>query len=118
MDMNKTLVEKSFDFAIRIIELERYLSDEGKSFALSNKLLTSGTNIGLYARCSNGKGKEGREMLKTALFCAEECEYIFDIMITTGIITENQCKFIKTDCAVLKNLLTEHLNLKHSAGGE
>ncbi len=40
------LLDKSFQFAIRIVKLYRYLCDEKKEYVLSKQLLRSGTSIG------------------------------------------------------------------------
>ena len=37
---------KSYDFAIRIVKLYKYLSQEKKEFVLSKQLLRSGTSVG------------------------------------------------------------------------
>lgn len=37
---------KSYDFALRIIKVYKYLSQEKKEFVLSKQLLRSGTSIG------------------------------------------------------------------------
>ncbi|MFM6006722.1 MAG: four helix bundle protein, partial [Sphaerospermopsis kisseleviana] len=42
--------EKSFDFAVRIVNLYQYLNNEKKEFVLSNQLLRSGTAIGALVR--------------------------------------------------------------------
>ena len=46
MKTNNIIQEKSFAFAVRIVELNRYLSKEKKEFVLSNQVLRSGTSIG------------------------------------------------------------------------
>lgn len=43
---NNVVKNKSFDFAIRIVKLSQYLSNEKKEFTLSKQLLRSGTSIG------------------------------------------------------------------------
>jgi len=49
--MNNNVVKnKSFDFAIRIVKLSQYLSNEKKEFTLSKQLLRSGTSIGATVR--------------------------------------------------------------------
>ncbi len=46
-DMNRNCVEeKSFDFAVRIFNLYKYLSHSKKETVLSKQLLRSGTSIG------------------------------------------------------------------------
>ena len=45
--MKQTIIEiKSFEYAIRIVNLYRYLCDEKKEYILSKQLLKSGTSIG------------------------------------------------------------------------
>lgn len=39
-------VEKSFDFAVRIVNLCKYLNSERKEYTLTKQLLRSGTSIG------------------------------------------------------------------------
>ena len=44
---NENVIEqKSFDFAVRIVNLYKYLSADKKEFVLSKQLLRSGTSIG------------------------------------------------------------------------
>ncbi|RLD48630.1 MAG: four helix bundle protein [Bacteroidetes bacterium] len=42
--------DKSFDFALRIINLYKYLSEEKKEYVLSKQLLRSGTSVGANIR--------------------------------------------------------------------
>ncbi len=45
--MDKNVVrQKSFDFALRIVETYKFLSREKKEFVLSKQILRSGTSIG------------------------------------------------------------------------
>ncbi len=44
------LQEKSFDFALRIIRLYKYLTEEKKEFVLSKQILRAGTNPGAMVR--------------------------------------------------------------------
>ncbi len=45
--MKKNVVkEKSFDFAVRIVNLYKHLSQEKKEFVLSKQILRSGTSVG------------------------------------------------------------------------
>jgi four helix bundle protein len=47
MVMKKNVVkEKSFDFAVRIVNLYKHLSQEKKEFVLSKQILRSGTSVG------------------------------------------------------------------------
>lgn len=44
--MANVIVDKSFDFAVRIVNLYTYLKDNKKEYVLSKQLLRSGTSIG------------------------------------------------------------------------
>jgi len=44
------LKDQSFLFAIRIVELNRYLQDSKKEWVLSKQILRSGTSIGAWVR--------------------------------------------------------------------
>lgn len=53
------VVDKSFIFAVDIVQTCRKLSGEKKEFVLSNKLLRSGTAVGALIReAQNGESKK------------------------------------------------------------
>ena len=43
---DNVIVDKSFDFAVRIVNLSKYLVEQHKEYVLSKQLLRSGTSIG------------------------------------------------------------------------
>ena len=43
---NNPLKEKSFDFAVRIVKLYKFLTNNKTEFAISKQLLRSGTGVG------------------------------------------------------------------------
>ena len=47
--MENIIEKKSFDFAIRIVNLYKYLCDKQKEYVLSKQILLSGTGIGANA---------------------------------------------------------------------
>ena len=51
-------VEKSFEFAVRIVNLNKYLIREHKEYTLSRQLLRCGTSIGAnVAEAQRGQSK-------------------------------------------------------------
>ena len=50
---NGSVEAKSFDFAVRIVNLYRFLTEEKKEYVLSKQILRSGTSIG--ANVSEGE---------------------------------------------------------------
>ncbi len=49
MERENVIKEKSFDFALRIVKLYKYLQEK-KEFVLSKQLLRSGTAVGALVR--------------------------------------------------------------------
>jgi len=45
MKQNNIIQEKSFAFAVRIVNLYKFLREEKKEFVLSKQILRSGTSI-------------------------------------------------------------------------
>ena len=46
MKSKNVIREKSYDFALRIIKLYKFLSEEKKEFTLAKQVLKSGTSVG------------------------------------------------------------------------
>ena len=46
MKTDNVIVNKSFDFAVRIVQLYKHLSDDKRKFVLSKQLIRCGTSIG------------------------------------------------------------------------
>lgn len=113
---------KTFDFGIRVVELSNYLECENKRFALINRLLDCGTGIGVCMRISIGLPHYRQEYYINAFKLALEAEYLFELMVKTGVITEHQSKPILSDCRFIKdqigNLISgksdKHLNSKNN----
>ena len=97
--------QKSFRFAVRIINLYKYLTNDKKEFVLSKQLLRSGTSIGANIEESIGgqsekdflaklniSYKEARETIYW-LKLLKETEYISEIEFDS--IIKKQKKFVK-----------------------
>jgi four helix bundle protein len=50
MPKNNILKNKSFDFAVRIVNLYKYLKKQYNEFVLSQQIVASGTSIGALIR--------------------------------------------------------------------
>lgn len=109
------VVDKSFDFSIRIIELAKYLEEEKKPFPLCERLLTCATGIGIFLRLAELTGMKFAENGTQVLSYAVEAEYLLEIMAKTGYLTEKQSLLIIGDCRALKTLIG---GLFHEANGE
>ncbi|GHS95029.1 hypothetical protein AGMMS50239_06710 [Bacteroidia bacterium] len=58
------LKEKSFKFAVRIVNLYKHLCDEKKEFVLSKQILRSGTSVGAMVREFDSINNDAVELIK------------------------------------------------------
>lgn len=99
--------EKSFAFAIRVVNLYRYLCEERKEYVLSKQLLRSGTSIGANVReAKRGQTRADFGMkMSIALKEAEESLYWLELMEATGYLPESQSDSIKMECEEIVKML-------------
>jgi four helix bundle protein len=64
MKQDNIIQEKSFAFAVRIVNLYKYLCEEKKEFILSKQILRSGTSIGANIEESIGGQSDAEEICK------------------------------------------------------
>ncbi len=105
--MNNTIQDKSFRFAVRIVNLCKYLQTEQKEFVLTKQLLKSGTSIG--ANVSESQQAQSRSdfisKLNIALKEAYETNYWLRLLHETTYLTNDAFQSIITDCQELERLL-------------
>ena len=101
------IVEKSFDFAVRIVNLYKYLTREHKEFVLSKQLLRSGTSIGAnVSEAQRGQSKaDFTAKMSISLKEASESEYWIKLLYHTDYITKEQYDSLQTDIQELISLL-------------
>ena len=102
------LKEKSFLFAIRIINLYKFLKKEHKEFVLSQQIIKSGTSVGAIVRESEHAEslKDFVHKLSIGLKEINETEYWLDLLFATEYINEKMYDSVKSDCIELIKLLT------------
>ena len=102
------IVEKSFDFAVRIVNLRKYLTREHKEFILSKQLLRSGTSIGAnVSEAQRGQSKaDFTAKMSIALKEASESEYWIKLLYRTEYLSKEQYSSLNTDIQELIGLLT------------
>lgn len=106
--MNENVIEvKSFDYAVRIVNLYRYLTEEKKEFVLSKQMLKSGTSIGAnVAEAERGQTKpDFNAKMNIALKEANETYYWLRLLYKTGYINEKEFESIKEDTKVIIAIL-------------
>ena len=101
------IVGKSFEFAVRIVNLYKYLTETKKEYVLSKQLLKSGTSIGANvseAEKSPTKADFNAKMC-IALKEANESEYWIRLIYRTNYLTEEEYKDINKDIKEIIALL-------------
>lgn len=107
----KQILERSFDFSIRAMELIRYLNEEARPFPLYEQFLTCATGIGSSLRLAQMQEELSVKELGNALSNATQVEYLLELMVKTGYLQEKQSQPILDDCRWLIGAISE-LNLK------
>ena len=106
--MSAIIENKSFEFAIRIVNLYKYLTTEKKEYVLAKQLLKSGTSIG--ANVSEGEQAQSKadfhSKMCIALKEANETYYWLRLLLATEYITEKEYIPIESDIKEILALLT------------
>ena len=104
---NKTIQQKSRDFAIRIINCYKFLTEQKHEQVMSKQLLRCGTSIGANTRES--KNVQSRmdflNKLNIALKEADETEYWLDLLHATKYLDDAQFNSLLSDCKELIAIL-------------
>jgi len=110
--MGNVVKEKSFAFAIRIVNLHRFVSTEKKEFVLSKQLLRSGTAIGALVReAEQAESKlDFVHKMAIALKEANETEYWILLLRESGYLNAGEADSIIHDNKELLKLLTSIIN--------
>jgi len=106
--MGKSILkDKSYNFAIRTVNLNRYLRDQKHEFVLSKQILRSGTAIGALIREAEfGQSRaDFRSKMYIALKEANETEYWLNLLKDTSLIGEKEFESISSDCSELIRML-------------
>ncbi|MBR4865437.1 MAG: four helix bundle protein [Clostridia bacterium] len=106
--MENAVVTKSFQFAVRIVKLCRYLQTEKKEYTLSDQLLRSGTSIGANVEeAQQGTSRADFTFkLTIALKEASESDYWLRLLRASDYLTEEEFSSVYADCKELERLLT------------
>ena len=97
--IENNIYEISSNFAIRIVKLYKYLTEEKKEYIMSKQLFRSGTSIG--ANTFEGKNAYSREdfsfKMSITLKEAGETGYWIDLLHRTNYINDSQFQSLYDD---------------------
>ena len=105
--MSGVLEEKSLKFAIRIVNLYKYLIDEKKEFVMSKQVLRSGTSI--VANIAEAQYAQSKADFLTKMHIslkeASETKFWLKLLYSTSYINDSHTS-IMNDCDELLKILT------------
>ena len=105
---NNVILEKSMKFAVRIVNLHQYLSEEKQEYVMSKQILRSGTSIGANVN-EAVRGQSRNDFLSKmniALKEVFETGYWLELMRRTAYISQDEYESINEDCNEIKKILT------------
>ncbi|HXB13671.1 MAG TPA: four helix bundle protein [Bacteroidia bacterium] len=107
MKTENAIQVKSYAFAIRIVNVYRYLTKEKQEFVLSKQLLKSGTSIG--ANVEEGIGGQSERDFYTKLNIAykeaREPHYWLRLLKDTNYLSAKEAKSLLEDCNELLRII-------------
>ena len=98
---------KSYKFAVRCVNLYKFLCEEKHDYVIGKQLLRSGTSIGANIKeAIRGISKaEFRAKMSISLKEASESEFWIELLRDTEYITKEEAESLLNDCGELLKLL-------------
>ncbi|MBQ3625080.1 MAG: four helix bundle protein [Prevotella sp.] len=107
--IENNVYEITSEFAIRIVKLYKYLTEEKHEYIMSKQLFRSGTSIG--ANSFEGKNAQSRadfnSKMNIALKEATESGFWIDLLHKTEYLDETQYKSLYNDWNKIMGVLTK-----------
>lgn len=108
MSTNNQIVDRSFQFAVRVIRCYQHLCQTKKEFVLSKQLLKSGTSIGANVREAQDAQSKRDFLSKMGIALKEASEtcYWLELLRETDYLSETQMKLLYEDSVVIRKMLS------------
>ena len=113
---NNSIAEKSMAFAVRIVDLYRYLSEHKHEGVMSKQVLRSGTSVGANVREANSAQSKADFISKMSI-ALKECDetgYWLELLERTRYLSRDEYHSIEADCRELFAMLTAILKSARS----
>ncbi|NLV97019.1 MAG: four helix bundle protein [Desulfovibrionales bacterium] len=91
-EVGNNVLEKAFDFAVRIVRLYQYLVQKNKEYVLSKQLLRSGTSIGANINEAQAAQSKADFISKMSIASKEarETKYWLQLLCETSYLNKEQ----------------------------
>ena len=101
------IMQKSFAFSVRIMNLQKYLTQEKKEYTVSKQIGKSGTSIG--ANVAEAQRAQSTadfvNKLEIALKECYETDYWLEILFKVGSMDESTYKTLANKCGAIRRKL-------------
>lgn len=99
MKKDNVIQEKTFNFAVRVVNVYKYLKSEKKEFVLSKQLLRSGTSVGANIEEAIGgqSDKDFVSKISIAYKEARETRYWLRLLCSTNYLTQQETESLLND---------------------
>lgn len=107
-------------FAVRIVKLYRYLTEEKRETVISKQVLRSGTSIGANVREANSAQSKSDFVAKMSI-ALKECDetgYWLELLSRTGYLSKDAYRSIDADCHEIFAMLTAILKTAREASSK
>ena len=110
------LIDKSIDFAARIIKLQQYLLKTKKETVISKQIVRSGTSIGANIHEANyAHGKpDSIAKLQISLKECYETEYWLELFVQSDILNRETAVDLYSQCGTIRRILIASINTAKS----
>ncbi len=110
--MKKSILkDKSFAFAIRIVNLYKYQIEKNKEFVISKQLLRCGTSIGANIR-EAFNGESSKDFIHKLAIAQKECDevlYWLQLLFATNYLNQELFNSISQDATELMKIITKSI---------
>ncbi|MBO5098905.1 MAG: four helix bundle protein [Clostridia bacterium] len=105
--MDNIIEKKSFDFAVRIVNLYKHLTVNKREKVLSKQVLRSGTSVGAnVAEAQQAQSKaDFVSKMNIALKEISETKYWIKLLYATKYLSEEEETSILSDCIEIEKIL-------------
>lgn len=100
------VLDKSYKFALRIVKLYKYLTEEKKEFIMSKQVLLAGTQLGEHVKTAQEAESNSvfYQEFSIALRKATATEFWLQLLHDGGYLEADHFESISQDCIELKKL--------------
>ena len=109
MKQDNIVLDKSFEFAVRVVKLYKYLRKTFDERVLSTQILKSGTSIGANVReaLRRSSRKDFVAKMNISLKESYETEYWIELLYKTEYLSKAEYDSIFPECRELTNILSK-----------